>query len=58
VRVVGLSGDTRHEQRGTLGAPQESVPFRREQSVPLTFGQGILDQPETVDPFDGVTHMV
>jgi hypothetical protein len=58
VRVVGLSGDTHHEQRGTLGAPQESVPFRGEQSAPLTFGQGIPDQPETVDPFDGVTHMV
>jgi hypothetical protein len=58
VRVAGLSGDTRHEQRGTLGAPQESAPFWREQSVPLTEGQGILDQSEMRDPFDRVTHMV
>jgi hypothetical protein len=27
MRVVGLSGDTRHEQRDTLGLPPESVPF-------------------------------
>jgi hypothetical protein len=27
VRAAGLSGDTCHEQRGTLGARQESVPF-------------------------------
>jgi hypothetical protein len=27
VRAVGLSGDTCHEQRDTLGVPQESVPF-------------------------------
>jgi hypothetical protein len=30
MRAVGLSEDTHHEQRGTLGAPQESVLFRRE----------------------------
>jgi hypothetical protein len=26
--------------------------------VPLTKGQGILDQSEMIDPFDGVTRMV
>jgi hypothetical protein len=58
VRVAGLSGDTRHEQRDTLGVPQERVPFQREQSMPLTFGQGIPDQSEPIDPFDSVTRMV
>jgi seryl-tRNA(Sec) selenium transferase len=52
MRVVGLSGDTRHEQRGTPGAPQDSAPFQREQSVPLTEGQGILDQSEAIVPFN------
>jgi hypothetical protein len=27
MRAAGLSGDTRHEQRDTLGVPPESVPF-------------------------------
>jgi hypothetical protein len=27
VRAVGLSGDTHHKQRDTLGVPLESVPF-------------------------------
>jgi hypothetical protein len=58
MRAVGLSGDTQQEQWGTLGAHQESVPFWSEQSMPLTFGQGILDQYEMIDWFDGVTHMV
>jgi hypothetical protein len=58
MRVAGLSGDTRHKQRDTLGVPQESVPFQREQSMPLTFGQGILDQSELIDPFDSITGMV
>jgi hypothetical protein len=35
VRVAGLSRDTCHEQRGTPGAPQDSAPFWREQSMPL-----------------------
>jgi hypothetical protein len=58
MRVAGLSGDTRHEQRDTLGVPPESAPFQREQSMPLTEGQGILDQSDSIVPFDSVTRMV